>query len=776
MAQLARTFALLVLCGLGFFAPAAVAAPAEFSGSSDSGSRVFFTTAAKLVPGDTDNGFVDVYERFYDAESGIETFVTREISTGPTGGNDSYDVNFDAVSKDGTYVFFSTAESLVEADKDHSRDIYRRDTITGETTLVSGGASACAPCGSAETPVTYVGSTRDGSKVFFTTSESLTAADGDTSSDVYVREASAAAPVLATPGGTAPATFLGASPDGSQIVFESTDKLAVADTDSGVDIYERDLSGGTTRLVSVSGTCPAPLITEECAPIYRATAAGGDVFFETKAQLTNDGDKFQDVYRWSAATETISLVSTSGEGEEGKGEFNAVFAGTASGGATVYFETAERLSSEDEDSAVDVYARTGTTTALVTPGEADVSATFNFASPDGSTVVFSTGEALVASDQGERLDVYERSGGTTELTSAGSATFDSTFAGSSSDGSHVFYVTSEQIDSSDLDANPDIYEWTKGAEPVWISRGPVGGNSSFTSHLTAVAEGAAHVFFTTRERLTADDNFASENDVYDRTPTDTVLVSAGNDTELQLGPPAPSLTGTSPSSPDPTTEPRILGQAEVGTSIKLYPTADCSGAPAAVGTASELNGLGVKVTVKPESTTTFHATATNVSGDTSACSASSVAYVQQSTVAPPPPPSEEGSGGESTGGSGGAGSSTGSGGTSTSTESPKSTSETPSVIRIGKFVYVAPLTRITVGPLAKTHARRPVFQFVDTTEQPSTSFFCRIDRKPWKPCSSPYRPKHRLSVGKHVFAVKGESFAGQWEAHPVVRKFKVVGK
>ena len=213
------------------------------------------------------------------------------------------------------------------------------------------------------------------------------------------------------------------------------------------------------------------------------------------------------------------------------------------------------------------------------------------------------------------------------------------------------------------------------------------------------------------------------------------------------------------------------GEAEAGSAIKIYPTADCSGAPAGTGSAAALTVGGIKVVVTAGSTTTFHATATNSSGDTSGCSTSSITYTQVST--PPPPPSE--------GGQDGSGSDPGSGGGSnpaptsgSGTGSTSANTSSKEAIRIGNFVYVAPLTRITFGPASKTRSRRPVFRFIDATEQPNTSFFCRIDRKAWKSCSSPYRLT-RLTLGKHVFAVKGRSFAGQPEQAPVSRRFKVVG-
>src|SRR5436305_5738447 len=183
------TFLAAVLLSLTLGASAAQADPAEYAGSSADGTKVFFTTTAKLVPGDTDNGFRDVYERFEGTVKGIETYVTREISTGPTGGNDSYHVEFDGVSSDGTKVFFSTAESLVAEDEDHSVDIYMRNISTGVTTLVSEGAATCAPaCGNETFPVTFVGATPSGSKVFFITDELMAEGDGDKARDLYVRD------------------------------------------------------------------------------------------------------------------------------------------------------------------------------------------------------------------------------------------------------------------------------------------------------------------------------------------------------------------------------------------------------------------------------------------------------------------------------------------------------------------------------------------------------------------------------------------------------------
>jgi hypothetical protein len=787
-----RTSLALLLTALGSLAlaaSAAQAAPAEYAGSSASGTKVFFTTTAKLVPGDTDNGFRDVYERLEDTVKGVETYVTREVSTGPTGGNDSYDVAFDGVSTEGTKVFFSTAESLVAEDEDRSTDIYMRNTSTGATTLVSQGAAACAPaCGNDAFPVTFVGVTSSGSRAFFMTSEKLAEGDGDEGRDVYVRDL-----------GLSPATALVSRPDpicsgctanapvtlpviegkpaisegGTKVVFESTDKLATGDTDGENDIYERDLTSGKTALVSVAGTCTV-VPTSECAPLYRGLSADGTrVFTQTRAQLApGDEDNRQDVYEWSVAIEPPTLVSVSGDAEKGNGNFDAVFAGSSSDGSVVLFETAEKLSVEDADTVFDVYERVGGETKLVSAGTAHT-AVFNRVSTDGGAFLFSTVDPLGGGDTGEMQDVYAWEGATPTLVSAGSSAFAGSFAGASQDASKVFYATAAKLSGADKDEKSDIYAGP--GTPDLVSTGTVADKGLDTPHLAGVSASGDHAFFTTTERLTVDDDFSGEQDVYDRSATGTLLVSVANPGELELGPPAPGLTGTNPGSPGVSTEPAVLGEAEPGSAIKLYATPDCSGAPVGIGTAAEAGdpapgSFEITVTVADGSTTTFHATAINGLGDGSGCSTSTVTYRQESIVPPPPPPSEEGAGGGSGGGgsTGGSGGSTGGTGGSTS----GSTGGSGSAIKIGGVVYVAPITRITYGPASKTRSRRPVFRFVDATEQPGTAFLCRVDRRAWKGCSSPFKLPG-LKPGPHTFAVKGRSFADQWEQQPVIRKFKV---
>ncbi|HET9162476.1 MAG TPA: hypothetical protein VFN89_03390 [Solirubrobacterales bacterium] len=779
--MLAARLALLAFAALAagaLAAPVAQADPANFAGASADGSKAFFMTTGKLVPGDTDSGFRDVYERFFDNELAEPAYVTRELSTGPTGGNDNYDASYDGASSDGRRVFFSTQEPLVQGDADqHSSDVYMRDTTNGQTTLVSQGPQSCVPaCADA----TFLGATPDGTTVFFATGERLSAEDEDSAPDIYARELPEGSPpstVLVSPGGAGPVTFDGASADGTKVVFTSTDRLVPGeDADAEADLYERDLTGEETHLVSVpSGSC-----TSGCAPTFGAIAANGSrVFFESDESLGGDADGGeQDVFEWSAGS-GVTLVSTGGEGEAGAGAHFATYAGYAAGGSDVYFDTAEKLSNEDGDAATDVYVRSGPTTSLVSSGNGAFDAHFDRATSDGSTVLFDTEESLSGEDEGAKSDLYEQSGATTALVSPGSSEFAAAYAGASSDLSRVFYVTSQQVEPADSDAEPDIYEWDGGAASR-VSSGPLGGNGNHVPHLSGVFGEGEFAFFATDERLTEGDNFLGEQDVYEHSPAGTLLVSAANSSELELGPPPPRLTGTSPASPGESTDPAILGsEEEPDASIKVYTTSGCSGAPAATGTSAELAAGEIAVGVAAGSTTTFHATATNASGDASECSPSSVTYKQESASAPEPEPEPEPEsapeGGGESGGSGGSGE--GGGGTGGGSASPApapAPGSTPPPTH-GGIAYVPPETRITFGPAFKTRVRRPVFRFTDATGQPGTSFICRIDRQKWGGCESPVRLKH-LRAGRHVFRVRAVNAVGVWEARPTTRAFKLVGR
>jgi hypothetical protein len=92
-------------------------------------------------------------------------------------------------------------------------------------------------------------------------------------------------------------------------------------------------------------------------------------------------------------------------------------------------------------------------------------------------------------------------------------------------------------------------------------------------------------------------------------------------------PSAPQLTSTNPASPNPSGTPRIRGTAEAGSTVRVYASSNCAGAPVATGSATELAAPGIRVGVKEGVTAAFSATATDAAGNTSACSAA-VSYTR----------------------------------------------------------------------------------------------------------------------------------------------------
>jgi len=771
----------LVVALVAAVAPASgTAAPAFYDGISGDGSVAVFSTTEKMVLGDTDNE-EDVYVRSFD--TGLGEYITRQVSLGPTGGNDTLPAHFDGISADGEEVFFSTREPMVVGDTDKKEDVYVRNLEENRTVLVSQGDPSCAGegCGGAEVDAAFAfeGVPAEGGRVFFTSAERLDSADEDSAIDIYVRDLEAGTTTVVSDGdsscvgscgnGAQAASFRGTDEAGDKAYFTTTESLATADSDPGEsDIYERDLTAERTYLVSVPGSCPSGLpLGQNCEPSFGgASPDGSHVFFETNEQISGkDEDKSQDVYDWSGGTPALASIGPDG----GNGESIVTYGGTSGDGGTVYFLTNEKLdATADTDSAQDVYQRSGGTTSLVSAGESGKGNGSSLASFSGASTAagpqvafFRTGEQMTAEDKDSFQDVYRRAGGVTTLVSIGPAggngENDANFADASDDGSKVFFVTSESLVGGDTDSSTDVYR-RSGSETVLVSVGQINGNGAYPAALHGVSEDGSRAFFVTQERLTEGD-VDVESDVYKWSESSsTLLVSATNG--LPIGPPPPTLEGTTPASPDASTAPAIYGQATPESLIKVYKTSACSGEPVAQGTAAELASPGLTVTVAPGSTTSFRATA-EAEGIVSACS-NAVSYTQQETPPPPPPGEEEGGGGSGGGGGGSTsgGSSGGSGGSSGGGGQKG-------------FTYVTPLPRITFAPAFKTRLRRPTFRFVDAAEQPGTKFFCRVDRQKWVGCTSPIKVK-KLKLGRHVFSLKAVNAVGTSSASPAKRKFKVV--
>jgi Tol biopolymer transport system component len=762
-------------------APMADAAIPHFEATGADGSIVFFTTSEQLVPGDTDNK-VDVYERSFEPGVGLSgEYVTREISTGPGGGNDAVDALFQAASEDGSQVIFQTAEPLVAADTDRTTDVYVRQVGAGSPELVTVGEADQNGVAVAS----FTGATPDGEGVFFATTEKLTISDQDDETDIYERDLeSGETHLVSVPAAGCPScdtnafpAFSGVSAGGQRAFFATTGKLSPADTDSAIDIYARDLPSGPTELVSEGfGVClPAcGNDSSDDAVFVGSSNDGSKVFFETTESLVEgDADTGNDVYRRAGGL--TSLISPGSEDKPANvARENVTFHPAISAdGSKVFFQTTEPLLG-DSDEANDVYMHEAGGVQLVTPNgctEGNCGAGFDAITPDGSVLVFSSEEQLAPADDDSAQDLYvvSTAGGPPVLASAGEAScspacgnsslFPAVFDRIAADGSALVFGSEEQLSGLDADSDADMFARDLTADETAMVTLPddcpipSGCDAGFAGSSNDVL----HVFFLTPERLDTQADKDSEVDLYerDRDSGVTRLVSRGNGSVI--GPAVPVLTGTNPASPGTSTSPALLGRSDPGTTIKLYSGSGCQGAVLQTltpATAAQLEGSGIAVSVTAGSTNVFSAAASDSEGVDSACSGF-VSYVQQEAGSPPSGESGGGGDGESAPSSGSTG-----------------TTKTGGKAKPG-IVYVVPWARITFGPAAKTRARRPVFQFFDATGQPGSTFSCKVDKKRWKPCDSPLKLP-RLNLGKHVFSVAAVNALGVAGEAPVRRKFKVV--
>ena len=235
---------------------------------SADGAHVFFATPEALVDADEDTRF-DVYQR-----SGGQTTL---VSTGPAGGNGPFDTTFVRVSADGTSAFLVLSESLVSADTDTRADVYERSG--GQTTLISTGPDG----GDGEFDAGFPRMSADGARVVFDTAESLVGADTDTQTDLYERSGGQTTLVSTGPDGGNGAFGAfpnGVSADGARVLFSTAESLVSADTDTQTDLYER--SGGQTTLSSIGpdgGNGPFG------ANFEGVSTDGASVLFETSEPL-----------------------------------------------------------------------------------------------------------------------------------------------------------------------------------------------------------------------------------------------------------------------------------------------------------------------------------------------------------------------------------------------------------------------------------------------------------------------------------------------------------
>lgn len=338
----------------------------------------FTSTASNLVAGDA-NGGQDVF-----VWNSVDNSIVR-ISRGAV---ESDGVSEQPViSEDGRYVaFISAASNLVAGDTNARRDVFVWDRTANALSLVSRSTNDTLSNGDSS----EVSISSNGRRIAFTsTASNLTdnaAADADGDEDVFVRDldSNTTIHVSVNQGGgysTTPQTGPNAgfnarafnpimSGNGAFVVFTSDfEDLVTGDANGANDIFRRDLTAGTTQLVSVnrSGTASG-----SGTPGSDGGIGGGSGSGSSNPSITTDGrfvvfNSFSndlaagdtnaalDVFVRDMLAGVTSLVSqTPEETNSGRGaSFNPVISGN--GSYIAFNSLATDLIPRDLNSASDVF-------------------------------------------------------------------------------------------------------------------------------------------------------------------------------------------------------------------------------------------------------------------------------------------------------------------------------------------------------------------------------------------------------------------------------------
>lgn len=209
---------------------------ASFNGafSPDGAFFTFSSFGDNLTGGADTNELGDIF---------VKNLTTGEVAlismtmTGVIGNGESFNPVF---SPDGTRVMFSSfADNLVANDTNGVADIFIRDLTTGVITLVSGTISGTVGNGPSNAPSW----SPDGTKVVFESfSTNFVAEDNNAVQDIFIKDLVTGEVSLVSKGATQPGDGHSRnavwSPDGTRVLYESeADNLVAGDTNGATDVF-----------------------------------------------------------------------------------------------------------------------------------------------------------------------------------------------------------------------------------------------------------------------------------------------------------------------------------------------------------------------------------------------------------------------------------------------------------------------------------------------------------------------------------------------------------
>lgn len=202
-----------------------------------------------------------------------------------------------------------------------------------------------------------------------------------------------------------------------------------------------------------------------------------------------------------------------------------------------------------------------------------------------------------------------------------------------------YELTLTVVPAGGSEYNVKLSKWSAGSETVLASASAVtvaDGTTlaiSDTGSTVTAWEGSGGSLSSTLSA--ADSTFSSGYAGIDGSGNRTLLTNFKAGHLPGTAPGKPTVSGTSPASPANDNSPKVIGSADAGSTVGLFTNSSCSGSPAATGSAATFASPGIAVSVSDNTSTTFYATASNEAG-ASACSTTSVSYVEDSKAPPAP--------------------------------------------------------------------------------------------------------------------------------------------
>jgi hypothetical protein len=389
-----------------------------------------------------------------------------------------------AISEDGSHVYWESESVL-----------YLRDLVKHQTLQIDAAEPECLAEGKcASGGGRFQIASTDGSRVYFTDEHRLTRDAGANSGepDLYECQIVEAAgelaceltdltPLTAGKSVDVQGDVLGASEDGSTVYFVADGALAGTGAERGTcgpNAAQRTCNlyvlhpGSPAKLVAVLSGSDGTVWNPKFIRPERVSPDGSWLTFMSSRSLTDydnrdavSGQPDAEVYLYDAAANRLTCASCDPSGARPTGvEYTQLLSGAS--------EVLPGVQGEWEGTGW-VSALLPRATSLTTEAESAYQSRYL---SDSGRLFFNSDDALVPQDVNGTGDVYEfepsgvggcstsspqfaeRSGGCVGLISSGTSPEESSFLDASESGNNVFFLTSEQLTSGDVDSLRDVYD------------------------------------------------------------------------------------------------------------------------------------------------------------------------------------------------------------------------------------------------------------------------------------------------------------------------------